>query len=227
MRAIVIEEGQRFGRLIIVEEIDRQDHWRRFRCECDCGRIVDVRLSHLTGGKILSCGCYARDRRTKHGMYGSSIYKRWNEMLQRCNNPNSNGFANYGARGIKVCERWHKFENFLADMGMPENPALELDRIDNERGYEPGNVRWATEVVQVRNQRKRRDCSSRYRGVCWNKKRRLWQAEIKVAGRRRHLGMFSTEEDAGRAYDSVARLYNGFTLNFPATGEDGGGEQHG
>jgi len=138
-------------------------------------------------------------------------------MLQRCNNPNDKAYRNYGGRGIKVCERWHKFENFLADMGMPPNSKLELDRIDNARGYEPGNVRWTDEVIQLRNQRKRANCSSRYRGVCWNKKLGKWQVEIKVAGQRRSLGLFVDEEDAGRAYDSVARLYNGFTLNFPPT----------
>jgi len=213
--AISIKEGQRFGRLTIVEELDRPDRYRRFRCECDCGRITDARLDHLTGGKILSCGCYAQQRRTKHGMWKSSVYKRWNQMLQRCNNSNDKQFHSYGGRGIKVAERWHKFENFIADVGMPSNPRLELDRIDNNHGYEPGNVRWTTEVVQVRNQRKRANCTSRYRGVCWNSKQHKWQAEIKVAGRRRFLGHFDAEDDAARAYDSIARLHQGFTLNFP------------
>jgi AP2 domain len=214
MRPISINEGQRFGRLIVIEEVDGQEH-RCFRCECDCGRIKDVRLSHLTMGKVLSCGCYSRDRKTKHGMYGSSIYRRWNQMLQRCENPNSKEFHNYGGRGIKVCKRWHDFRNFVADVGLPSQPDYELDRIDNDRGYEPGNIRWTTQAIQIRNQRKRLGCSSHYRGVCWNAQRQKWQAEIKVATNRRHLGHFKNEEDAARAYDAVAKLYKGFTLNFP------------
>lgn len=219
MQPLSIKQGQWFGRLIVIEEVERQGKARCFRCECTCGRIKDVRLDHLIAGKIISCGCYTRDRITKHGMHKSSVYKRWNEMRQRCENPNNSGFKNYGGRGIKVCERWHDFTNFIADMGMPSHPKLELDRIDNERGYEPGNVRWGTEVIQVRNQRKRQNCTSRYRGVCWFAKRDKWRAEIKVGPRRRWLGDFENEDDAARAYDLVARLYKGFTLNFPSEGD--------
>jgi hypothetical protein len=73
-------------------------------------------------------------------------------MLQRCTNPRQPVYKYYGARGIKVCERWLKFANFLADMGV-RPPDKTLDRIDNERGYEPGNCRWATHKEQMRNTR--------------------------------------------------------------------------
>jgi len=92
----------------------------------------------------------------KHG-YGRTygrpkLYSIWKAMRQRCMNTASKHYRNYGARGIKICERWNKFENFLADMGNPP-PGLTLDRINNDGNYEPTNCRWATQLVQSHNSR--------------------------------------------------------------------------
>jgi len=80
----------------------------------------------------------------------------WCTLRQRCQNPNNPSYVYYGARGIKVCERWAKFENFLEDMGERPNRALSIDRINNEGNYEPGNCRWATWSQQMKNRRKRK-----------------------------------------------------------------------
>jgi len=86
----------------------------------------------------------------------SPTYTSWYAMKKRCQNPNCPAYKNYGSRGIKVCERWQDFENFLSDMG--ERPeGLTLDRIDNDGDYEPGNCRWATRKEQNQNQRDRKD----------------------------------------------------------------------
>jgi len=80
-------------------------------------------------------------------------YYRWYEMRNRCSKPGRKDWARYGGRGITVCDRWNTFINFIADMGPPPFPGAQLDRIDNERGYEPGNVRWATAYEQQVNSR--------------------------------------------------------------------------
>jgi len=114
-------------------------------------RTVDMRRGH-TG----SCGCLHKKRATTHGMYGTPTYGSWNSMVKRTTDPKQRDFRYWGGRGISVCERWlNSFEAFFSDMG--ERPdGCSLDRIDNSKGYEPGNCRWATAIEQSRNTRKNR-----------------------------------------------------------------------
>lgn len=86
----------------------------------------------------------------RHGMYGTPTYRSWAHMKERCSNPKCRQYKWYGAKGIQVCERWQKFENFLSDMGIRPIGST-LDRLDSTRGYEPTNCRWATSKQQQRN----------------------------------------------------------------------------
>lgn len=94
----------------------------------------------------------------------SPTYTVWHSMKQRCLNPNCDAFPNYGGRGISICERWLTFENFLEDMGERPSTHLSLDRIDVERGYEPGNCRWATQKVQCNNWQRKTQFVLEYQG---------------------------------------------------------------
>lgn len=121
--------GKRFGRLVVVKEAGRNKQkgvvWE---CRCDCNTIKLYNGSDLQCGKVKSCGCLRRELLTKHGMVGTSAYRSWASMLQRCNNKNNLHYSYYGGRGLKVCKQWHKFENFYKDMG--ERPqGLTLERI--------------------------------------------------------------------------------------------------
>lgn len=147
--------GKRFSQLLVIgPSTKRGTKWLDL-CRCDCGTEKLVSRSDLGSGNTKSCGCRASvvtsERNTKHGMYGTPTYQSWWAMKQRCTYPNHIEYPRYGAAGITLCEQWMEFSNFLADMG--ERPAgrYSLDRIDNSRGYEPGNVRWATRVEQANN----------------------------------------------------------------------------
>lgn len=161
--AASVRVGDRFHRLVVqgfIAGIGKTIN-RKAVCLCDCGASSTPTVNRLCDGRAKSCGCYARDwsraRHTTHGHYSrtyrSSTHRIWGEMIQRCSNPKNASFHNYGARGIKVCDRWRLFENFLADMG--ERPAgRSLDRLNNDGDYEPGNCSWRTKVEQCRNTRR-------------------------------------------------------------------------
>lgn len=126
---------------------------------CSCGREHVTLLARVKRGHTKSCGCTSRQRTIagtfKHGMIGTSEYKTWATMIQRCTNPNlRREWPRYGGRGIRVCDRWMAFELFFADMGLKPSPAHTIDRINTNGHYEPGNCRWATPQEQGRNTRR-------------------------------------------------------------------------
>lgn len=138
--------GTKFNSWTILEAVQAYNH-NAFRCRCDCGQERIILKHPLVSGKAKKC---SKCTHTKHGMTKTSTYKIFVGMHQRCENSRWHLYKFYGAKGIKVCERWKLFENFLADMG--ERPdGLELDRIDPTGNYEPSNCRWLSKLENVKN----------------------------------------------------------------------------
>lgn len=148
--------GSKFGKYTVLSCNEDKTFSKdcSFVCKCDCGTVKVVRGSLLRSKHSGQCKDCHNKSITKHGKSHTNTYKIWKSMRQRCNNINNHAFKNYGSRGIKVCERWSKYDNFLADMGeKPEK--LSIDRINNDGNYEPLNCRWATRTVQQNNKRQR------------------------------------------------------------------------
>lgn len=158
MKAITDIAGTRFGALVCVSP-DRAPNGRpAWLCHCNCGKEIIKETSNLkTAGGIPSCGCLLNSTNNlKHGHARKGnyhpLYAMWQGMQNRCRNPDFKDWEHYGGRGIKVCERWSDFDNFLQDMG--ERPdGMSIDRIDVNGDYEPGNCRWATAKQQSLNKR--------------------------------------------------------------------------
>lgn len=224
VRALDIS-GERYGRLVAVRRVNGSPP--RWLCRCDCGTEKAVRLKDLRrNGGTKSCGCLADEAtcrfQPKHGMRNTRTYRAWIGMRMRCR-PTDKASAGYWERGISVCERWSSFDAFLNDMGECP-PGLSLDRVDNDRGYEPGNCRWATVTQQNRNKRNIRfhthngetlclkDWSIRY-GVSYpallGRLKAGWAFEdaINPEGRRARPGSANTSGVVGVAWDKSREIW--------------------
>lgn len=149
--------GQRFGRLTVegnAQSVKSPSGWTAtvWCCVCDCGNSVQVRTKNLVTGNTKSCGCLQRERTTEAktvhgGTHGDNerLFRIWCGMIDRCRREKNKFFARYGGRGIKVCEEWLNFTEFQRwALSSGYTDEMTIDRIDVDKGYEPGNCQWMT-----------------------------------------------------------------------------------
>jgi len=193
--------GRRFGRLIVTEfDHESEDYSSWWRCQCDCGNEKIIVRRHLISGNTNSCGCLKKELQTIHGMYKTPEYRTWIRIKTRCENENTPYYADYGGRGIKVCERWREsFDKFYADMGNRPSKNHSIDRKNVNGDYSPENCRWATRKEQQQNIRIQKSNTSGVNGVSWHTKIKRYVASITVNGQGKYIGCFKELTDAAEA----------------------------
>lgn len=175
--------------------------------ECSCGSTFRRRIQDIKNSNNPSCGCVIRDilkaRNTKHGLSKHPMYKLWKGIRSRCYNKNRWDYIHYGGRGIKMSDEFLNdvvsFIHYLTSIDGYGVDGYSIDRIDNNGNYERGNLRWVSQSIQMSNQRKRINCSSKYVGV--KKDNNKWSATVCHKYKDNYIGSFDTPEEAAKARD--------------------------
>ena len=197
--------GLVFGKLIVLNYVGMNtSHKSLWECKCECGNITTVVSGDLASGNTSSCGCYLKERITKHGGTGKSSYNSWKSMVARCTHKQNKDYWKYGAAGIKVCSEWLDYLTFEKDMGEPIDTET-LDRIDSYGNYTKENCRWASPTIQARNIRTPKTNTTGHIGVSnvYGK----YMAKITVKKKAYYSKVFNTVEEAVQARKDLELKY--------------------
>ena len=193
---LIKELGMRFP----TEKSRQKYRYGLFECQY-CGEEFEANSNNIKVGNTKSCGCL---RGELHGLKGHKLYGTWRQMVQRCTNSKHKNYKNYGGRGIIICEEWLDIKKFIAwaESTHPNIEGYTLDRIDNDKGYNPDNCRWADRITQAVNKRIQKSNTSKILGVSWTSRDKRWVAQISHRGKKVWLGQFISIEDAIEARNS-------------------------
>lgn len=171
--------GKRFGMLTVLSYSHTKNNSTYWLCRCDCGNTKTVLAGNLVGSRTKSCGCQQRkmaaEHNKSHGESKTRLYRIWKNMRNRCYNPKVRSYKDYGARGVRVCEEWKRYEAFR-DWAISSgyDDTLTIERIDSSGMYEPSNCKWIPKPDQGKN-------TSRIRYIEHNGKRMSladWSKEL-------------------------------------------------
>ncbi len=159
--------GNIYGELTVISEAPSKNNRIIWKCKCSCGKIKTIFGTNLNSGSTISCGCVNIKNHTVHGMRKHPLYNVWRHMIQRCYNPETEYYKNYGKRGISVCEEWKdspvEFIKWAENNGYKKD--LQIDRENNDGNYKPSNCRFVTSSINNCNRRKQKNNISGYIGV--------------------------------------------------------------
>ena len=216
-KQVLIED---LGYLYPKEDSKQKRKFGIYKCGF-CGTNFKANTYDIKSKNTKSCGCYHKRRASEthktHGLGYTRLYNTWTNMKDRILNPKYKFFHDYGCRGITICDEWkNDFMSFYTWARENDySDELSIDRIDNDRNYEPSNCRWTTPTIQTRNQRIYKNNKSGYKGVSYVKGKDLFITYINVNKKRIHLGYFQTAIEAGVAYNNyiIENNLEGFILN--------------